>query len=191
MPIKCKAISSISRGRARNQLEVVQRFAFRGFLRERKGLNGTAGDEKVVVAGDDDVGDFIEFGKGFFGLFQIPAIGKNLACGKMGGGGDGIAGNNGGESGFADDQATLAGRVTGERVDLQAVGEFVGGGLDAVKEGTLFFDEGVEFLFAAMGGLFFGLVEGGADGGNFGFVHPPSGFWEVLEGAAMDGTPVG
>ncbi len=148
------------------------------------------GEEDVVVAGDDEVGDFVHFGEGLLGAFEVVAVGKNLSGGEVGGGGDGIAGDDGGADGLGDEQAGLAGGVAEERVEVDAFGKVVGGGLDAGEEGAFFGDEFVGALVLAPGG-FFGGVEGFGGGFDFGGVHPPGGFGKMFEAAAVHGSPVG
>ena len=148
------------------------------------------GEEDVVVAGDDEVGDFVHFGEGLLGAFEIVAVGEDLAGEEVAGGGDGVAGDDGGACGFADEEAALAGGVAGERVEVDAFGEVVGGALDAGEEGAFFGDEFVGGLVLAAR-LRFGGVEGFGGGFDFGGVHPPGGFGEMFEAAAVHGAPVG
>src|ERR1043166_4761459 len=78
---------------------------------------GARGREDVVVAGDDQVGQFVQFVQRFLGLVEVVAVGKNLAREKVGGGGDGVAGDDRGACRLGDQQAGLARPVGKPRID--------------------------------------------------------------------------
>src|ERR1035437_8114369 len=158
--------------------------------REGSGACGTRRQEKVVVAGNDDVGDFKHFEKRFLGLRKIPAVGENLAGEEMGTGGNGVAGDQRGAGGLADEQSTLAGGVSGQRIKIDAFSDDIGSGLDTSQQRSLFLNQRIARMALMVGG-FFGGVEGGIGGVDLILMHPPRGLGEMLQAAAMHGTPVG
>ena len=89
------------------------------------------------MAGNHLVGDFVNFAQRVLGGFNVKTFGQHPAGGKVFGGGNGIAGDERSACGQAQQQAALAGGIAGQREQVYAGGELVGGDLHAFEQSHL------------------------------------------------------
>lgn len=141
------------------------------------------------MAGDDDVGDVVNFLEGFLGGGEIEGVGEDLAGEEMVLSGDGVAGDEDGHGGLGEEQAAAAGGEAEEGKQVDAWGDFVGGGFEGMEQLDFIFESNAIFItFGQLGNQFLGALAGG---GSLGFVQKDSGVREKRKTAAVGGAEIG
>src|SRR6266566_5628176 len=75
--------------------------------------------EHVVVAGDNEVGDLVDFSEGFLRGLDVVGVGEDLAGQEMVLGWDGVACDHDGGGGELDQEAAVSGGVAGEGEEIE------------------------------------------------------------------------
>lgn len=149
---------------------------------------------------NNHIGDFDGFEEAFLGLFDVVGAAEDASLFEVFGGGDGVAGDEGGGVGVGEQQAAGAGGVAGGGEQIDIGGEAVVGGLAFLQDRDVLLDQSLgigEVGFAGGDGIVAGLNfleladEVDADLFALGFADEPFGFLERTDAEAVGGAEAG